>query len=81
MPCFSLLNGLETQPWLGLCTLFISFQARLCELIHGGWVKEAGTPAHIQKTMLAAPFLGVAMGTQRWGDEARGLVLRRGGSD
>lgn len=33
MPCFSLLKGLETQPWLGLCALFISFQARLCKLI------------------------------------------------
>lgn len=42
MPCFSLLKRLETQPWLGLCNLFISFQAGLCKLIHGGWAKEAG---------------------------------------
>lgn len=41
MPCFSLLKGLETQPWLDLCDLFISFQAGLCKLIHRGWAKEA----------------------------------------
>lgn len=35
MPRFSLLKGSEAQPWLGLCDLFISFQARLCKLIHG----------------------------------------------
>lgn len=45
---FSLLKGLETQPWPGLCNLFISFQARLCELIHGGWGKEAGRDTNTQ---------------------------------
>lgn len=42
MPCFSLLKGLETQPRLDLCNLFISFQAGLCKLFHEGWAKEAG---------------------------------------
>ena len=42
MPCFSLLKGLETQPWLDLCNLFISFQAGLCKLFHEGRAKEAG---------------------------------------
>lgn len=50
MPCFSLLKGLEPRPWLGLCNLFISFQAGLCKLIHGGGGEEAGEATTVQKT-------------------------------
>lgn len=82
MTCFSRLKGLETQPWLGLCNLFISFQAGLCELIHGGWAKEAGEGSkqtyrkRTKQHRSAAPCFGVGAGAGEdgAGNEALGLA-------
>lgn len=78
MTCFSWLKGLETQPWLGLCNLFISFQAGLCELIHGGWAEEAGEGSkhkyrkQTKQQGSAAPCFGVGAGAGKTG---RGMKL------
>ena len=75
MTCFSRLKGLETQPWLGLCDLFISFQAGLCELIHGGWAEEAGEGSRhpcrkqTKQHRSAAPCSGWEQGPGRRGGE------------
>ena len=73
MTCFSRLKGLETQPWPGLCNLFISFQGGLCELIHGGWAEEAGEGSkhtyrkQTNKQGWAAPCFGVGAGAGKTG--------------
>ena len=79
MTCFSRLKGLETQRWPGLCNLFISFQGRLCELIHGGWAEEAGEGSkhmyrkQTKQTRLGSPLL---RGGSRGGeDRGRGMKL------
>ena len=80
MPCFSLLKALETQPWLDLCNLFISFQAGLCKLFHEGRAKEAGEGSkhtYRKQTTLGSSLFGRVGSwgkTEMGGIELWGLV-------